>query len=169
MIRTSQLRREPASAGLWDAASGAARDWRHVADRWAVPAPLREFTRYTAASAIAFAADFGTLVLLTELFGVHYLVSAAAGFGLGILITYGLSVTWVFSVRRLASASMERMIFVLIGIGGLGINHVVMFSLTEMALLPYWLSKIGSVALVFLFNFTLRKGLLFTTSARVKG
>jgi len=56
-----------------------------------------------------------------------------------------------------------------IDIGGLGINHVVMFSLTEMALLPYWLSKIGSVALVFLFNFTLRKGLLFSASARVKG
>jgi putative flippase GtrA len=146
-----------------------ARDWRHTLDHLPVPAPLREFTRYTAASAIAFAADFGTLVLLTELFGVHYLVSAAAGFGFGILITYGLSITWVFSARRLASPSMERMIFILIGIGGLGINHVVMFSLTEMALLPYWLSKIGSVALVFLFNFTLRKGLLFTASARVKG
>jgi putative flippase GtrA len=146
-----------------------ARDWRHITDRWPVSGPLREFTRYTAASTIAFAADFGTLVLLTELFGVHYLVSAAVGFGLGILITYGLSITWVFSARRLASPSTERMIFVLIGIGGLGINHVVMFSLTEMALLPYWLSKIGSVALVFLFNFTLRKALLFTASARVKG
>jgi putative flippase GtrA len=64
---------------------------------------------------------------------------------------------------------MERMIFVLIGVGGLAINHMVMFSLTEIALFPYWLSKIGAVALVFLFNFTLRKALLFTASARVKG
>lgn len=169
MIRASYLRRNIASDGLWDGAYGERRDWRRIGDHWPVSSPLREFTRYVAASAIAFAADFSTLVLLTELFGMHYLLSAAAGFGLGILITYGLSVTWVFTARRLSSASMERLIFVLIGIGGLGINHVVMFSLTEMALLPYWLSKFGSVALVFLFNFTLRKVLLFTASAQVKG
>lgn len=169
MVRTSQISRHTASAGHRGAAFDMIRGWRHVLDCLPVPAPLREFSRYTAASAVAFAADFSTLVLLTELFGLHYLVSAAAGFGLGILITYVLSVTWVFAARRLASASMERMIFVMIGIGGLGINHVVMFSLTEMALLPYWLSKVGSVAIVFLFNFSLRKGLLFTASARVKG
>ena len=169
MIRTSHLRRNTVSRGLWDVAAGEPRDWRRIADRWPLPSPLREFTRYVAASAFAFIADFGTLVLLTELFGVHYLVSAAAGFGLGILITYGLSIRWVFSARRLANASMERMIFVLIGVGGLGINHMVMFGLTEIALFPYWFSKIGAVALVFLFNFTLRKALLFTASAGFKG
>jgi putative flippase GtrA len=169
MIWTSHLRRNAASGGLSDAAPGVFRDWRHIADRWPVHSPLREFTRYVAASAFAFVGDFATLVLLTELFGVHYLVSAAAGFGLGILITYCLSIRWVFSARRLANASVERMIFVLIGVGGLAINHMVMFSLTEIALFPYWLSKIGAVALVFLFNFTLRKALLFTASAGVKG
>jgi putative flippase GtrA len=169
MVWTSHLRRDTASDGLWDNASGVPGGWLRTADRRPARSPLAEFTRYVAASAFAFIGDFATLVLLTELFGVHYLVSAAAGFGLGILITYGLSIRWVFSTRRLANASMKRMIFVLIGVGGLAINHVVMFSLTETALLPYWLSKVGSVALVFMFNFTLRKALLFTASAGFKG
>jgi putative flippase GtrA len=121
-----------------------------------------EFVRYLAASALALAGDFATLVLLTEVAGLHYLASAAAGFGVGIAIAYILSIRWVFSVRRLTNAAAERLLFLLIGVAGLVINHIVMFGLTEAALLPYPASKVGSAALVFIFNFCIRKGVLFT-------
>lgn len=121
-----------------------------------------ELLRYGAASALAFAADFSTLVLLTELAGVHYLTSAAVAFGVGLLIAYVLSIRWVFSARRLTNVSAERAVFFLIGVGGVIINHIAMFTLTEIALLPYAVSKLGSAGLVFTFNFSLRKGVLFT-------
>lgn len=124
--------------------------------------PLEEFMRYGLASGIALAADVTVLVTLTEAFGIHYLVSAAAGFALGIAIAYALSVRWVFSCRRLASAAAERMVFFAIGIGGLLLNHIVLFALSETALLPYPLSKAASAVIVFTFNFSLRKVLLFT-------
>lgn len=123
---------------------------------------LTELVRYGAASAVALACDFTLLVLLTELAGVHYLASAAAGFGVGVLAAYLLSIGWVFSSRRLASVPAECTIFVLIGLAGLVINHLVMFSLTEIALFPYALSKVVSAGLVFTFNFCARKGALFT-------
>lgn len=132
-------------------------------------APFGEFLGYAAASALALAGDFGTLVLLTELAGVHYLLSAAIGFSVGILITYVLSVRWVFTTRRLASVWAERAIFLLIGLAGLAINHVVMFALTGIALLPYTVSKLASVGLVFTFNFSVRKAVLFTQPAASKG
>ena len=131
--------------------------------------PFGEFLGYAAASALALAGDFATLVLLTELAGVHYLTSAAIGFSVGILIAYVLSVRWVFARRRLANVWAERAIFALIGVAGLAINHVVMFGLTESAVLPYAVSKLASVGLVFTFNFSLRKAVLFTAPAVSKG
>jgi putative flippase GtrA len=131
--------------------------------------PLGEFLGYAAASALALAGDFGTLVLLTELAGVHYLVSAAVGFSVGILITYILSVRWVFATRRVGNVWAERAVFLLIGVAGLVINQAVMFGLTEIALFPYAVSKLASVALVFTFNFTARKALLFTQPVASKG
>lgn len=137
-------------------------DGRRMIGRDPARSPFEEFVRYGLASGVALAADFGTLVVLTELFGVHYLTSAAAGFALGVAIAYGLSVRWVFARRRLASISAERVIFLAVGAAGLVLNHAVMQGLTEGALLPYAVSKSCSAALVFGFNFTLRKALLFT-------
>jgi putative flippase GtrA len=140
-----------------------------AAGREPVGGPVSEFLRYGAASAVALAVDFGALVLLTELAGLHYLASAAAGFGLGIVVAYLLSIRWVFASRRLASVPAEGAIFLLIGLAGLIINIFVMYGLTELALLPYAVSKVGSVGLVFTFNFSVRKAVLFTAPALPRG
>ena len=142
---------------------------RRVASRRPATSSFEEFLRYGAASAVALAADFLTLVLLTEIAGIHYLTSAAVGFSLGVVIAYLLSVRWVFSARRLANMPVESAIFLLIGLAGLLVNHVVMFGLTEIALFPYAVSKIGSAGLVFMFNFILRKTVLFRVSPVAKG
>lgn len=128
--------------------------------------PLGEFFRYAAASAAALAIDFGTLMLCTEVLGIHYLASAAIGFSLGIVAIYALSVRWVFAHRRLASATTEWTVFVAIGVAGLILNQLNMAGLTEWAGLPYQLSKIASTGVVFTFNFAARKALLFTLSTR---
>jgi putative flippase GtrA len=145
------------------------RGLRRIASREPAASPFAEFLRYGAASAVALCVDFAALVLLTEVAGIHYLASAAIGFSLGIAVAYILSVRWVFSARRLASVPAESAIFLLIGIAGLGINHAVMFGLTETAHLPYTVSKIGSACLVFSFNFVARKSVLFRVSTAPKG
>ncbi len=142
---------------------------RRIVSREPAASPFVEFLRYGAASAIALFVDFATLVLLTEFAGIHYLASAAVGFSLGILVTYFLSVRWVFASRRLASVPAESAVFLLIGIAGLAINHVAMFGLTEAAHLPYAVSKVGSAGLVFTFNFIARKTVLFRVSAAPRG
>ena len=140
-----------------------------LASRRETGSPLGELIRYGAASGIAFAADFGTLVLLTELAGLHYLASAVIGFGAGILAAYLLSVHWVFATRRLASVAAERTIFVLVGIAGLAINQVVIYSLTESGMLPYAVSKLVSAGIVFIFNFSVRKLALFSAPTTRQG
>ena len=123
---------------------------------------ILEFLRYGIASAAALAVDFGLLVLLTSVFGVDYLVSAAVGFSVGVVVIYVLSITWAFRGQANDSRGPEFAVFVTIGIAGLGINELIMWQVTETAGLPYQLSKLVSAACVFLFNFTFRKLLLFS-------
>lgn len=123
---------------------------------------LAELLRYGAASALALAADFGCLLLLTEAFAVHYLISAGCAFVLGMVVIYLCSIHWVFAHRGLDNVAAERTLFLLIGLAGLALNQVLMFSLTDLAGLPYQLSKLGAAGMVFSFNFAARKRALFT-------
>ena len=120
-----------------------------------------EFVRYFIASGVAFVVDAGTLFLLTHFIGLHYLVSAAVGFILGLLTIYLLSVRWVFSTRRIHNKHHELMLFTVIGIGGLGVNELGMYFLTEILLLHYMFSKLLVSFLVFSWNFGVRKLILF--------
>jgi len=121
-----------------------------------------EFIRYFMASLGALAIDVGLLFCLVEVFGVHYLTSAIISFLVGLLFVYALSVGWVFNHRAIQNSRLELAIFVAIGIAGLALNAAIMWTGTEAASLPYQASKAISVVFVFLFNFTMRKALLFS-------
>jgi len=121
-----------------------------------------EFSRYFMASLGALALDLGLLFCLVELFGVYYLTSAIVSFLIGMLFVYALCIGWVFNHRAVQNSRLELAIFVAIGIAGLALNAAIMWTGTEAAGLPYQLSKAVSVAFVFLFNFTMRKTLLFS-------
>ena len=120
-----------------------------------------EFWRYLLVSAAALAIDFGVLIGLTEIFGVHYLFAGAAGFLLGAGTVYAGSVFWVFSHRKLSSPVREMTIFALIGVGGLGVNELVLLGLTGYAGFHVGFSKMGAAGFTFAFNFIVRKYFLF--------
>src|SRR5213078_4426891 len=121
-----------------------------------------ETTRYVAAGVLALAADFGVYVALIRLGGLHYLLAAPLGFAVGLAIIYGFSVRWVFRHRRLSDARLEFALFAAIGIGGMALNELVIYAAVEAAGLSYELAKLAAAAIVFSFNFGLRKSLLFT-------
>jgi putative flippase GtrA len=112
-------------------------------------------------SNIAFSVDFGILVLLTEVFHIHYLISAGVGFITGTSVSYVLSIYWVFSRRRLQNARLEYWVFILIGLTGAGFNELFLWFFTEHLHVYYLFSKIISGSTVFFFNFFTRKYVLF--------
>jgi len=117
--------------------------------------------RYTFVGGIAFIVDFLTLFIFTEIFSIHYLVSAAMAFLLGLATNYILSIVWVFSRHTISNKWYELGIFALIGIVGLGLNEFFIWIFTESFHLYYLLSKIVSTVLVYLWNFFARKFILF--------
>ena len=118
--------------------------------------------RYTFVGGIAFIFDFVTLYVLTEYFNIYYLVSAAIAFLLGLTINYFLSVKWVFQKRSTKSKYVEFVVFSLIGIVGLALNEMIIWFFTESINIHYLQSKLISVILVYLWNFFIRKILLFS-------
>lgn len=122
---------------------------------------LRELVLYFLGSGAALALDMSLLIALTELAGLNYLTSAAIGFVCGAVALYGLSVSVIFTERRFAGGPVEFAIFFAIGLAGLGINQLTMLLLVSGAGFAYPAAKLAAVGLVFTFNFTARKTVLF--------
>jgi putative flippase GtrA len=118
--------------------------------------------RYALVGGAAFAADIATLVGLTELAGWHYLTAAAVGFGVGVATNYALSVLWVFNERMVRNRLAEFVVFLGLGVFGLGVNELTLYLLTGLASVHYAASKVVATGLTFVWNFASRKLLLFT-------
>lgn len=121
----------------------------------------REFARYVLVGGFAFVCDTCTLYSLTQFLGLNYLISAAIGFVLGVGVNYLLCRKWVFQRRRLKSTTVEMTIFVLIGIVGLGLNEIILWTFQSKLGIYYMFAKGVSGVVVFMWNFGARKLALF--------
>jgi putative flippase GtrA len=122
----------------------------------------KEFCRYLLVGGTAFVADFATLALLTDLAGMHYLLSATVGFAVGTVVNYLLSTRWVFSVRAVSNPASEFLLFAAIGMAGVLLNGGIIAFCVEVAGTGYPLGKIAATGLILFFNFGMRKWLLFS-------
>jgi len=117
--------------------------------------------RYFFVGGLAFIVDYASLWFLTEVCGLHYLLSAAIAFLLGLTCNYLLSTHWVFNDRRMKNRWSEFAVFALIGVAGLGLNELILYLGTDVFHLHYMVSKLVSTGLVFFWNFFARKFILF--------
>jgi len=122
--------------------------------------------RYAIVGGCAFVVDYGSLWLLTEVFHLHYLVSACIAFILGLVCNYVLSTSWVFGDRRMKNRWAEFSVFAIIGVVGLGLNELIMYVGCEKLHLHYMVAKLVSTAIVFFWNFFARKFILFNKSTQ---
>jgi len=121
-----------------------------------------EIIRYLMVGGVAFIADYGTLLLLNKAFGINYLWAASIAFCIGILVNYLGSIHFVFQVRSLRNVHVERVLFLAIGLIGLGINDSMLYLLTGKLLIPVEYSKLLTQVVVLAWNFAARKLTLFT-------
>lgn len=120
-----------------------------------------QWLRYGIVGGTAFIADYGSLYLLTDIVGLHYLWSAAIAFIIGLVVNYLLSISWVFATSRRTNVWFEFIVFAIIGVVGLGFNELIMWCGCDLLGLHYMLTKLVSTAIVFIWNFLARKFVLF--------
>ena len=117
--------------------------------------------RYLFVGGAAFIVDFLSLFILTDFFGIYYLISAGIAFILGLIANYFLSISWVFNKRKLKKRHIEFGIFALIGIVGLGLNEIFIWFFTQDLQIYYLISKIFAAVIILFWNFFARKFVLF--------
>ncbi len=121
----------------------------------------KEFVSYTIVGGIAFLVDFSLLYLLTEWYELYYLISATISFLTGLFVNYALCLVWVFSYRSCNDKRVELFLFTIVGLGGVALTDVLMAVLTPLFRGQYLWSKAATAFFVLLWNFFLRRQLLF--------
>lgn len=114
--------------------------------------------RYVFVGGFSAVADVGALYILTSKFHVFYLMSAGVAFIVGTILNYILSILWIFEAT--GNTKLEVALFTLVGLGGLGWNELIIWLGVRDAHLYYLYAKLVALALVMLWNFSLRR-LLF--------
>lgn len=118
---------------------------------------IAQFMKFGIVGVIAFLIDYGTMIFLTEVFGVPYLISTTISFVVSVIFNYLASMRFVFKRKDDMSRRREFIIFVALSVVGLILNDVFMWLMVEFLFIDYRLSKIVVTFLVAVWNFVSRK------------
>lgn len=118
---------------------------------------IAQFMKFGIVGVIAFVIDYGFMVLLTEVFGVPYLISTTVSFIISGIFNYFASMRFVFKRKDDMSRRREFIIFVVLSVIGLVINDVFMWLMVDFLFIDYRISKIVVTFIVAVWNFVTRK------------
>jgi len=122
---------------------------------------LNVFLRSLVTSLFTTALDFGTLVGLTELAHVNYVLATWLGTVVGSLSNFTINKVWAFSAREQPTGP-AMMKFVLVQAGASGLHTLGVWLLTRFGRLPYPASKAIVAAAVYLvWNYPLNRRFVF--------
>lgn len=122
---------------------------------------LREMVRYCIAGFTGFAVDQGLFMILVNVTGVHYQILTMVTLTVGLVVNYALSKFWVWRGVESRSNRLELLLFLLVTAGGFAITGIGMHVLVEWTDLPEETAKLVMAALVFGYNYLVRKTVVF--------
>ena len=122
---------------------------------------IRQIIKFGAVGVLCFLIEYCLLILLKEKLGLSVLYANAFAFTVSVTVNYILSMLFVFEADQEQNRVKRFVVFVLLSIGGLGINQGVMFWGTKL-LDPLWsrsyiLVKPFATGVVMVYNFVTRK------------
>lgn len=120
-----------------------------------------QFFRYIFVGGASFVADYVFLHIITEI-GVHYILSGAISFTVGLCVNYVLSKLLVFSKKTTGTErAKEFSVFAIVAVFGLAITEGLMWLFTEKLGWYYMISKAVAAIIVLFWNFFMKKILLY--------
>ncbi len=121
------------------------------------PGLLGQLAGFGVVGVIAFVIDYGLMILLTEVFGVNYLLSTTISFVMSVIFNYLASMRFVFAHKKGMSRTREFVIFIVLSVVGLGLNDLLMWVGQSLLGVDYRITKIVVTAIVMVYNFVTRK------------
>ena len=121
---------------------------------------VEQFLKFGVVGAVAFAIDYGILMLLSQVVGWDPLPSSVVSFVVSLLFNYVASMHFVFERRDDLSRRRELVIFVALSVIGLGINSAVIWAGTAAlgdGAVAVTATKLVATVVVAVWNFVSRK------------
>lgn len=120
------------------------------------------FIRYSIVGGGGYIIDYTVLASCYEILHMHYLLATAMGFMCGLIFVYIASNNWVFTKRKLKNRkTLEFITFSIIGVIGVFLTMLFMWVFTEYFCIYVLISKILTTGIVLLWNFGIRKIILY--------
>lgn len=129
--------------------------WQRILKR------IREIVRFGFNGTFCFIIDYGVLILLTEVFDIYYLWSAAISFTLSTLVNYLICVFWVFEGVS-GQNRRTKIIFVVVSLIGLGLNQLLLCFMVDVLNFFYMLAKVIATGIVMIWNYFTKRKAIFT-------
>lgn len=117
---------------------------------------LKEILRFGIAGGFTFLFDYSTLIILTDIIGLYYLLSSAISFSLSVIINYVICFKWVFKEGQ-KQTTKSLFLFACISLLGLLFNQIIMWCFVEYIIITYKLAKIISTLLVMVWNYFMKR------------
>ena len=115
-----------------------------------------QLIKFSIVGVIASVVDIGVLVFLKEILSADVLVSSAISFSVSVIVNYVLSMAFVFTSKN-QNKLKEFVIFVLLSVGGLGLNQLILWIGVSFTSIHYLVIKILAMVIVPIYNFVTRK------------
>lgn len=119
-----------------------------------------QFGRFLVVGGVAFAIDYGGFLLLHTAIGAPYVLASAISLTLSVIVSYVLSVRFVFTVRERRNVPLEIALYVAITVVGILINQAVLLGCVAIVGMLPEVGKLVATAVVLVFNFGARKMLI---------
>ena len=116
-----------------------------------------QLIKFGGVGAVCFLIDYGILFLLTDIFKIEVLYSAAISFSVSVIVNYILSVKFVFDTNPKHDKKRNFILFIVFSVIGLGLTELIMKVGVDLLLINYLIVKIAATAVVMVFNFVTRK------------
>lgn len=121
----------------------------------------KEYYKYFIVGLFIAALDFSMLAFQVEICKVYYLTAVCVSYLIASALHYVLSAKYVFTESKTPKNLKSYFIFSLLGIVGLSLLGSLMFYFVDVLKIYYLVAKIFATGIIFSFNFTTRKFLLF--------
>lgn len=123
---------------------------------------LVQAVKYSMVGGVCTILDFSILFILTDFFGVNYIISSIISFMIATILNYILCVTWIFELRVVKKIYQEFIFYLVISGIGLMVNTLFIWSFTEFLGFYFMISKLFATGVVFVWNFGARRYFLHT-------
>jgi len=121
---------------------------------------IKQFILYGMVALIPTAVDFILIFSLTELIGLYYMLSLVIAFVVAMIVSYLVQKSLTF--RDESARNLKQFFcFCLVGLGGLILNMIIVFSLVEYLGFWYLLGKVVAVTITYFWSFGMNKQFTF--------